>query len=303
MDIVLRKRIKNQTYCIAVSPNKTKIAAAGERTIRVYSYPGLKLIQKFKLTYTSSMTFLEDNTSIFVTNTTGGAFLWNGTTLEALGQWEVSIWEEKPVFSRGNGCVIAASRGGIYQYDIAQKITRNIFQSDRYMHVCRCENGEIKCVALKASDWDEADLFVLSLDGQIKHHAKTDVKIHDNPHRSMVWTDADTILFSSLFPQRNLMNNLFLVDIHGKLLRQAQASYWEDSGDFYEGHGLFVKICIPGCYTVCFYRADTLECLLKLERPLHAAYGITDAPACVWFAPDGHLLLGTWDSLCLFEVL
>ena len=144
MQLELIKTMNHTAFEFAISHDKTKFATSSDRMVRVYSWPELKVIEKFRLSNVSSMVFLEDNCSILLLNTTGKLFLWDGKVLHKQGKWPMRDWIEKPLVYYKKNYILWAGEDGIWKYNADTREIERIYSSHGDNNtVCSCQNGKI----------------------------------------------------------------------------------------------------------------------------------------------------------------
>ena len=303
MDIVLDRIISNPAFLIAVSPDCTKIAISGERTITVFSFPDFGRIGKMKLAHVCSMVFLSDNSSLMILNTAGRAFIWDGIALESIGKWPVPRWQEKPLFYCGDDRVLWAGYGGIWLYNVRERTIKKIFASSKDVWICACEGGLIKCIAMNYGETEsEVDLLTISLDGSIQQKAQSDIQIKNDFIKNPAWSKDNLIAISTAIASKFPLNLVYLLDSTGQVVEQVWIPAAEDNGRFVYCNNLFIKVSVVGAYNINFYDAHTLKLILKLDGHKLASYGMDSPPTFAWVAPNNQILIGSWDKLFVFNI-
>lgn len=302
MDLVLDKIISNPAFVIAISPDCTKIAVSGERTITIFSFPDLQQIEKLKVAHTCSMVFLSDSRSLLIQNTTGKTFVWNGISLESTGKWPVPKWQEKPMFYCGDDHVLWAGHGGIWMYDARERKISNIFSSPRDLWICRCEEDVIKCIAMDYGEGENTvDILSLTYEGSIQKQAQSDIQVKNGVFKSPAWSNDDLIAISTSVRPNFPLNIVYLLNTEGQVLGQEWVPAGEDNGSFYYGNNMFIKISMVGAYNINIYNANNIELIYKLDCQKLASYGMTTPPTFAWITPDNRILVGSWNKLFVFK--
>ena len=304
MDIILDNILTNPAFLIAVSPDCTKIAVSGERTVTIFSFPDFSTIGKMKVAHACSMVFLSDNSSLMILNTTGKAFIWDGSSVEPIGKWPVPRWQERPMFYCGDDRVLWAGYGGIWLYSIKERTIRKIFASSKDIRICRCEADSIKCIAMNYGEAEtDVDLLSISLDGLIQQKSQSDIQIINSFIKSPAWSEDNLIAISTAVASKFPLNLVYLLNTTGQVVEQVWIPAAEDNGSFIYCNNLFIKVSVVGAYNINFYDAHTLELILKLDSHKLASYGMDAPPTFAWVTPNNQILIGSWNKLFVFKIV
>lgn len=303
MELTIEKELKNPSYFYAVSPDRSRIAVAGERRITVYSLPDFKELERVKVLHSKSVVFLSDNRSLLIVSTTGATSLWDGMAVEKLGKWPVPTWQEEPLFSGGDDRAVWAGCGGIWIYDVRQRKIEKVYTSPRKLRICGCDGQTIKCIAL-SNDGEaaEAEILRISYGGQILQRAMTSVEIFADSDVYPAWSDEGTIAVATPVQPPLPLFMAYLLNEDGQVLGQEWIRMAADYGSFFCGSGMIAKVSAYAEKCILFLRADNFDPILKLDKKQLEQHGIKTPPTFAWFGVEGRIAIGCWDKLVIFKV-
>jgi len=198
MNLVLEKTICSEAFAEAVSPDGLTLAVAGERKVVLYRLKDLSVISIIRIANPNAMVFLSDNQSLFILNTTGSAFLWNGTTLACLCKRKPFFADAVTIQYIRDDCILCGNRGGLWRYDVIARKVRQLYKTSRMLQLCSCTNGILRCI-LFDSEEAPSSVRLLQLTDDGKPIKSGVIQL---PHRysgwinKCVWTDSDRIFIS-----------------------------------------------------------------------------------------------------------
>ena len=179
MEFTVEKNVCQGAMCIAVSPDGTHAAVSSERSVGLYTLPELKREGSFRLSNAGTMVFLSDNRSLLILNTTGVLYLWNGTELERLGDWQVPEWYENPLHFIGDDTVLWAAVGGVWRYHVPSRTMTRLYETDRNVQLGPVENGVVRFAECKRSyiGLHPIDFVTMTTEGEVLSRVTTREKL------------------------------------------------------------------------------------------------------------------------------
>ena len=304
MELVLGRIIRSAAYEIAVSPDESRLAISGERKITVFSLSGFEKEYTIPVRHASSMIFLEDNCSMLILNTTGDCYLWTGTTLERIGRWAAAQCGRTPLFYAGQNTVFWAGCGTVWKYNITERQMTKIFTMNSEPFICRIGDGIIRLVSLKYNKSRQyMEIYRLDYNGSILHHCSTKNRLQTNIFGVPCWNEDELIAVSTVATIDGIHGFLYLINSeNGDVLVQKESSLILEGGDCYGGNGLIAQVLPVLDKSVTIYAADNLKLLYRLDKEVLDEKNDINPPTKVCFLKSGKILIGSWESLFVYDV-
>ncbi len=304
MDFSIEKTVRQGAMCIAVSPDGSRAAVSSERSVGVYTLPELKREGSFRLSNPGTMVFLSDNRSLLILNTTGVLYLWDGTELERLGDWQVPEWYENPLQYIGDDTVLWAAVGGVWRYHVPSRTMTRLYETTRNVQLGPVENGVVRFAECKRSyiGLHPIDFVTMTTEGEILSRVTTLEKLPECFWPGC-WTEDGSFVYGARLVPENLTGVrlegcIFRIDTSsGEVLVCRSVDFYSMDTGFSFHRGLVIQRSHALQKDIVFRDPGSLEELGRIEYA--AMLGKLDLNPLeeVVFLDDKTFLLGSWSRL------
>ena len=304
MEFTVEKTVRQSAMCIAVSPDGTHAAVSSERSVGLYALPELKREGSFRLSNAGTMVFLSDNRSLLILNTTGVLYLWNGTELERLGDWQVPEWYENPLHYIGADTVLWAAVGGVWRFHVPSRTMTRLYETDRNVQLGPVVNGVVRFAECKRSyiGLHPIDFVTMTTEGEVLSRVTTREKLPECFWPGC-WTEDGSFVYGAQLIPQNLTGLreegcIFRVDTRsGEVRVRKSVDLYSMNTGFSFGRGLVVQRSHALHRHILFRDPGTLEELGRIEYTSMLGKLELNPLEEVVFLDDKTFLLGSWNRL------
>ena len=304
MELSVEKTVRQGAMCIAVSPDGSRVAVSSERSVGIYTLPELKREGSFRLSNPGTMVFLSDSRSLLILNTTGVLYLWDGTELERLGDWQVPEWYENPLHYIGEDTVLWAAVGGVWRYHVPSRTMTRLYETERNVQLGPVENGVVRFAECKRSyiGLHPIDFVTMTTEGEVLSRVTTREKLPECFWPGC-WTDDGAFIYGAQLIPQNLTGLreegcIFRIDTRsGEVLVRKSVDLYSMNTGFSFQRGMVIQSSHALQKDIIFRDPGSLEELGRIEY--NAMLGKLDLNPLeeVVFLDDKTFLLGSWNRL------
>lgn len=304
MEFSIEKTVRQGAMCIAVSPDGSRAAVSSERSVGIYTLPELKREGSFRLSNPGTMVFLSDSRSLLILNTTGVLYLWDGTELERLGDWQVPEWYENPLHYIGEDTVLWAAVGGVWRYHLPGRTMTRLYETERNVQLGPVENGVVRFAECKRSyiGLHPIDFVTMTTEGEVLSRVTTREKLPECFWPGC-WTEDGSFVYGAQLIPQNLTGLreegcIFHVDTRsGEVRVRKSVDLYSMNTGFSFGRGMVIQSSHALQKDIIFRDPGSLEELGRIEY--NAMLGKLDLNPLeeVVFLDDDTFLLGSWNRL------
>ena len=304
MEFSIEKTVRQGAMCIAVSPDGSRAAVSSERSVGIYTLPELKREGSFRLSNPGTMVFLSDSRSLLILNTTGVLYLWDGTELERLGDWQVPEWYENPLHYIGEDTVLWAAVGGVWRYHVPSRTMTRLYETERNVQLGPVENGVVRFAECKRSyiGLHPIDFVTMTTEGEGLSRVTTLEKLPECFWPGC-WTEDGSFVYGAQLIPQNLTGLreegcIFRIDTRsGEVLVRKSVDLYSMNTGFSFQRGMVIQSSHALQKDIIFRDPGSLEELGRIEY--NAMLGKLDLNPLeeVVFLDDKTFLLGSWNRL------
>lgn len=304
MDFFIEKTVRQGAMCIAVSPDGSRAAVSSERSVGIYTLPELKREGSFRLSNPGTMVFLSDNRSLLILNTTGVLYLWDGTELECLGDWQVPEWYENPLHYIGEDTVLWAAVGGVWRYHVPSRTMTRLYETERNVQLGPVENGVVRFAECKRSyiGLHPIDFVTMTTEGEVLSRVTTREKLPECFWPGC-WTEDGSFVYGAQLIPQNLTGLreegcIFRVDTRsGEVRVRKSVDLYSMNTGFSFQSGLVIQSSHALQKDIVFRDPGSLEELGRIEYTSMLGKLELNPLEEVVFLDDKSFLLGSWSRL------
>lgn len=304
MDFSIEKTVRQGAMCIAVSPDGSRAAVSSERSVGIYTLPELKRECSFRLSNPGTMVFLSDSRSLLILNTTGVLYLWDGTELERLGDWQVPEWYENPLHYIGEDTVLWAAVGGAWRYHVPSRTMTRLYETERNVQLGPVENGVVRFAECKRSyiGLHPIEFVTMTTEGEVLSRVTTREKLPECFWPGC-WTEDGSFVYGAQLIPQNLTGLreegcIFRVDTRsGEVRVRKSVDLYSMNTGFSFQSGLVIQSSHALQKDIVFRDPGSLEELGRIEYTSMLGKLELNPLEEVVFLDDKTFLLGSWSRL------
>lgn len=304
MEFSVEKTVRQGAMCIAVSPDGSRAAVSSERSVGIYTLPELKREGSFRLSNPGTMVFLSDSRSLLILNTTGVLYLWDGTKLERLGDWQVPEWYENPLHYIGENTVLWAAVGGVWRYHVPSRTMTRLYETERNVQLGPVENGVVRFAECKRSyiGLHPIDFVTMTTEGEILSRVTTLEKLPECFWPGC-WTEDGSFVYGAKLVPENLTGLrtegcIFRIDTRsGEVLVRRSVDFYSVDTGFSFQRGMVIQSSHALQKDIIFRDPGSLEELGRIEYKSMLGNLDLNPLEEVVFLDDKTFLLGSWGRL------